>query len=138
MALATPYQNYRQQQISTASQDKLLLMLFDGAIRFCNQAKLALEEKKFEEANINLIKAQNIVQEFMITLDMEYEISHRLLPLYEYFYSRLVEANLKKDQQILAEVMSFLNDLRMTFAECSLKARTAQPMMMTGGATLEG
>lgn len=137
MALANPYQNYRQQQVNTASQDKLVLMLFDGAIRFCNQAKVALNNKQYDEVNTNLVKAQNIVQEFMITLDMDYEISHNLYYLYDYFYRRLIEANLKKDQAIISEVVSFLSDLRSTFAEASLKART-ENHALSGGVALEG
>lgn len=137
MATANPYQNYRQQQINTASQDKLLLMLFDGAIRFCNQARMALENKKYDEANTNLLKAQNIIQEFMITLNMDYEISHNLYYLYDYLYRRLVEANMKKDQAILEEVKGFLTELRQTFAEASLKAR-AENQINIGGVAVEG
>lgn len=137
MAIANPYQNYRQQQVNTASQDKLILMLFDGAIRFCNQARIALENKKYDEANTNLIKAQNIVQEFMITLNMDYEIAHSLYYLYDYFYRRLVEANLRKDQVIVEEVKGFLTELRQTFAEASLKAR-AENQINIGGVALEG
>jgi len=137
MALPNPYQNYRQQQVNTASQDKLVLMLFDGAIRFCSQAKLALEEKKYDEVNVNLVKAQNIVQEFMITLNMDYEISHSLYYLYDYFYRRLIEANVKKDAAIVEEVKGFLTELRLTFADASLKAR-AENQLVIGGAALEG
>lgn len=136
MALPNPYQSYRNQQINTASQDKLILMLFDGAIRFCHQAKDALEQKKFEEANTFLTKAQNIVQEFMVTLDMQQEIAHNLYALYDYFYRRLIDANIKKDPAIVTEVVSFLADLRETFAQAGLQAR-ANNQSLTGGAVLE-
>lgn len=137
MALLNPYQNYRQQQINTASRDKLVLMLFDGAIRFCNQAKVALDNKQYDQVNTNLVKAQNIVQEFMITLDMDYEISHSLYYLYDYCYRRLIEANLKKDQAIISEVTTFLSELRLTFTEASVKAR-AGDLASTGGVAIEG
>jgi flagellar protein FliS len=137
MALADPYMNYRQQQVNTASQDKLILLLFDGAIRFCRQAKAAIEKVKYDEASSNLLKAQNIVQEFMITLNMDYEIAHSLYYIYDYFYRRLVEANITKDPAIITEVEDFLGEMRATFAEASLKARR-EDGYVTGGAASEG
>jgi len=136
MAMTNPYQNYRNQQIFTASQDKLLLMLFDGAVRFCNQASAALEKKKYDEANTCLVKAQNIIQEFQLTLNMDFEISHKLYALYDFYYRRLIEANIKKDAKIVAEVTDFLSDLRETFATAVARAK-AEKQVTTGGADLE-
>lgn len=136
MAIANPYQSYRAQQVNT-SQDKLILMLFDGAIRFCRQAEEALTNKRLAEANTNLIKAQNILQEFKVTLNMEYEIAHNLYELYDYLYRRLVEANLKKNSQIIAEVVTFLTELRETFSIAGKQARLDN-QVATGGAFLEG
>lgn len=117
MALPSPYQNYQQQQVVTAPREKLLLMLFDGAIRFCNQALKAHNDKNLAEVHKNLIKVQKIMEELMATLDMNIEIAKDLLSLYDYLYRRLVEANLKKDPAIVEEVVGFLSDLRQTWAE---------------------
>lgn len=136
MAVLNPYQQYRQQQVYTSSQDRLIVMLYDGAIRFCGQAVLALEKGRSEEAHNFLLKAQNIIQEFMITLNMDYEVSHSLYYLYEYLYRRLVEANIKKDPAIIEEVMEFLTDLRKTWAEAIIKSKMIEKA--AGGVAIEG
>ena len=136
MAIPNPYQQYRQQQVNTATPDKLLLMLYDGALRFCQQAKKAVENKEMEQAHINLTKAQNIIVEFMTSLNMDYEISRNLYSLYEYLYNRLVEANIQKDTAIIDEVMDFLTDLRKTWAEAAIKLK-AEKGPLTGGVSFE-
>lgn len=123
MALPNPYQQYRTQQINTAPKDKLLLMLYDGGIRFCNQAKKALQEKKIEDAHNSITRVQAIIEELMNTLDFDYGISHNLNALYDYMLNRLVEANTKKDGVIIDEVMGLLKDLRQTFAQAAALAR---------------
>lgn len=136
MAVANSYNVYKQQQINTSSQDRLLLMLYDGAIRFCNQAKIALEKGDFQETHNFLLKAQNIIQEFMITLNMDYEVAHNLYYLYDYFYNRLVEANITKDPAKIEEVVGFLTDLRKTWAEAAAAARLQEKT--AGGVAIEG
>lgn len=123
MALANPYNQYRQQQVTTASPDKLLLMLYDGALRFCRQAQKALGDENMNEAHTFLTKAQKIIEELMVTLNMDYEIAHNLYSLYDYLYRRLVEANLKKDLAIIEEVVGFLTELRQAFAEAAASVR---------------
>jgi flagellar protein FliS len=123
MAVPNPYQQYRQQQVNTASQEKLLLMLFDGAIRFCRSAVQALEEKQDEKAHTNLIKAQNIIEELISSLNFDYDIAQNLYSLYDYLYIRLVEANMNKDSAIIEEALRFLTELRETWAEVAVKAR---------------
>ncbi|PKM88338.1 MAG: flagellar export chaperone FliS [Firmicutes bacterium HGW-Firmicutes-12] len=123
MAVPNPYQQYRQQQVNTASQEKLLLMLFDGAIRFCRIAVKAIEEKQEEMAHTNLIKAQDIIEELISSLNFDYEIAQRLYSLYDYLYIRLVEANMNKDAAIIDEALRFLTELRETWAEAAVKAR---------------
>jgi len=123
MALPNPYLQYQQQQVYTSPQDKLLIMLYDGAIKFCHQAKRAMQNKQTEDAHIFIIKAEKIIEEFMNTLDMNYEVAHKLYALYEYMYRRLVEANTKKDPEIIDEVLDFLSDLRKTWAEAAIKAK---------------
>jgi flagellar protein FliS len=125
MALSNPYQyeQYRQQQVFTAPPEKLLTMLYDGAIRFCNLAKKGIENKDYAEANENCIKVQNIILELKTTLNMDYEIAHNLDSLYDYLYRRMVEANIKKDTDIIDEVAGFLTDLRHTWAEVAVLAK---------------
>jgi len=136
MAIPNPYQQYRQQQVNTATPDRLLIMLYDGALRFCQQAKTALEQKQMELAHVNLTKAQNIIVEFMTTLNMNYEISRNLYALYDYLYNRLVEANIKKDAAIVEEASGFLTELRKTWAEAAIKMKT-ESGPLSGGAAFE-
>jgi len=124
MAIPNPYQQYRQQQVNTSSQDKLLIMLFDGAIRFCLQAQKSMLEHNYEMAHASLVKAQNIIIELISSLNMDFEIAQNLYSLYDYLYRRLVDANIKKDDAIIEEVLQFLSELRKTWAEAALKAKS--------------
>ncbi|NLK35232.1 MAG: flagellar export chaperone FliS [Gracilibacteraceae bacterium] len=110
-----PYQQYRQNAINTASPQELTLMLYNGLVRFLKLAYQGIEEKNVEKANNNIIKSQNILIEFMSTLDMQYEISEELFLLYEYMNRRLLEANFKKDLTIIEEVTGYAEELRDTW-----------------------
>ena len=87
-------------------------MLYNGAIRFINESIMALENGDMPKSHNANIKAQNIVREFMVTLDMQYEISQSWAALYEYIHYRLVQANLKKDREMLTEARGLLTELR--------------------------
>lgn len=114
---------YKRQQILTATPEALTLMLYNGALRFMAEGREALENKKIEEANTALQKAQNIITEFRVTLNMEYEISHQLMPLYNYVYDRLVESNMKGDLAQLDEAKNIVTELRDAWAQAMVKAR---------------
>lgn len=109
---------YRKNQVQTNSPEKLVLMLYEGAIKFITQSITAIEEKNIPEANVNLVKAQNILSELMTGLDFKAgEIANNLHSLYEYMHHQLMQANLKKDSEIAAEVLSFAKDLRDSWAQ---------------------
>jgi flagellar protein FliS len=139
MAMSNPYQfqQYQQQQVFTAPPDKLLIMLFDGAIRFCKLAQKALANKNVEESHHYLTKAEDIMVELMSSLNMDYEFSTNLYSLYDYLYRQLVEANLKKEEVPLDGVLEFLTELRQTWAEVAAKARESRKIVVGGGG-LEG
>lgn len=103
---------YKRQQVMTASPAELTLMLYNGAIRFISESILALENGDMPKCHNANIKAQNIVREFMVTLDMQYEISQSWAALYEYIHYRLVQGNLKKDREMLVEARGLLTELR--------------------------
>lgn len=111
------YNAYKQNSINTASPGELTLMLYNGCIKFLNLARKAIEEKHFEEKNTNLQKAQNIMNELIVTLNMDYEISKQILPLYEYMNRRLIEANIKNDVEIVDEVIGLVTEFRDTWKE---------------------
>jgi len=121
--MQNPYDKYRNNTVFTATKEELTLMLYDGALRFCNQAIVALENKDHPKANELILKVEDIVREFQITLDMQYEISSQLNLIYDYLYNRLVAANIGKDMEILAEVRDHIRGLRDTWKEAMKLAR---------------
>ncbi|MCT4611981.1 MAG: flagellar export chaperone FliS [Clostridia bacterium] len=114
---------YLNSAIMTASPEELTLMLYDGAVKFNNQAMLAVDTNNIEESNRLIGKVQDIVNELHATLNMEVEVSKNLEMMYDYIYRRLVEANVKKDKEILVEVHEYLKELRDTWKEAMVLAK---------------
>lgn len=112
-----PYAQYQTSRILTASPAELTLMLYDGAIKFGNVAIQGMREKDIEKAHVNLKKVQRIVTEFRVTLDMSYPVAQDFERIYVYLEERMTEANLKKDPEIMEEVVSHLRSLRDTWKE---------------------
>jgi flagellar protein FliS len=96
MVMNMQQERYLHNTVQQASPAQLLIMLYDGAIRFCKLANKDLLSSNYESANTHLIKSQDIVRELMCTLNMDYPISKELFDLYEYFVFLLIEANVKK------------------------------------------
>ncbi|MCI5954381.1 MAG: flagellar export chaperone FliS [Lachnospiraceae bacterium] len=117
MALPGAYAQYNNSKILTASPAELTLMLYDGAIKFCNIAVLAVEQKDVEKAHINITKTERIIDYFRQTLDMNYPVAEDFDRVYAYLSRRLVEANMKKDKEILEEVNLHLHSMRDTWKE---------------------
>lgn len=117
MAMNNPYQSYQKNSVNTASPGELSLMLYNGCLKFITLAKKAMNEGNVEARNTNLIKAQNIIHEFMVTLNMDVDVSKNLMVIYDYLHRRLVEANVNSDFTILEEVEGFITDLRDTWKE---------------------
>jgi flagellar protein FliS len=114
---------YKRQQVLTATPEALTLMLYNGCLKFMDEGMKALEQKDYEATNTALQKAQNIISEFRITLNMDYEISHQLFPLYNYVYDRLVEGNLKSDMKQIEEAKTIITELRDAWVLAMKKAR---------------
>ncbi len=114
---------YRRQQIMNAPPEQLTLMLYNGCLKFIDEGISSVEEKKYEDANTSLQKAQRIISEFRLTLNMDYEISHQLLPLYNYIYDRLVEGNVRSDTAKLTEAKEIVSELRDAWVGAMKKAR---------------
>lgn len=115
---AQAYQIYQQNQVNTAPPEKLVAMLYEGAVRFLTQAETAIQARKIEEAHQNLVKTQAIVVELMANVDRNTgELGENLYSLYDYMHRRLIEANLKKDSNIIREVKGLMVSLRDTWYE---------------------
>ncbi|MGN0291297.1 MAG: flagellar export chaperone FliS [Lachnospiraceae bacterium] len=126
MALNNAYQAYNNSKIMTASPAELTLMLYEGAIKFCNIAIMGIEENDIEKAHNNIMKVEKIITEFQATLDEKYEVSKDFDNVYNYIQERLKEANLKKDKEILEEVLTHLRTMRDTWKEVMRLNKTAK------------
>lgn len=111
------YAAYANNKITTASPAELTLMLYEGAIKFCNIAITAIEEKDISKAHNNIMKVQNIIEEFQATLNHKYPVAKDFDNVYSYLMQRLIEANIKKDAEILQEVLGHLRTMRDTWKE---------------------
>ncbi len=116
-----PYNQYKETQITTANQGKLIVMLYDGAIRFITVAIDNMNPKTYDIVNANIIKAQDIITELLISLNMKDggEISQNLFSLYMFFKKELLQANIKKDPEILRNVHKMLKELREAWDKIS-------------------
>lgn len=111
------YAAYANSKIMTASPAELTLMLYEGAIKFCNIAIAAIENKDVMKAHTNIMKVEKIIEEFQATLDHRYPVAEDFDNVYNYLKQRLVEANIKKDTEILEEVLKHLRTMRDTWKE---------------------
>ncbi len=117
MVPSNGYNAYAKNKIMTASPAELTLMLYEGAIKFCNIAVVAIENKDYAKANTNIQKAERIIDEFRATLDHKYATAKDFDTVYEYLQRRLLQANMKKDTEILEEVLKHLRTMRDTWKE---------------------
>ena len=117
MPLPNAFAQYNNSKVLTASPAELTLMLYEGAIKFCNIAITAIEQKDIPKAHNNIVKTQRIVEHFRLTLDMKYPVAQDFERVYLYLEQRLVAANVKKDAEILKEVLEHLRSMRDTWKE---------------------
>ena len=117
MAINNPYKSYQQNSVVQLSPAELTLMLYNGCLKFLNQAKKGIESGNIELKNINIQKAQNIISEFMITLDMSVPLSKNMMSLYEYMHHQLVQANIHSNVELIDEVSGLITDFRDTWKQ---------------------
>lgn len=121
---------YGNARIQTATQAELVLMLYEGVIKFSNLAIMAIEKNNIEKANTNIKKAKNIILELESTLDHKYEISKDFDIIYDYIDRRLTQANIKKDKEILEEVLVHLRTVRDTWKEVMKRTGGQKPTLV--------
>ncbi|MEL1136123.1 flagellar export chaperone FliS [Desulfitobacterium sp. THU1] len=117
---------YKNQQIMTAPPEQLTLLLYNGALRFLAESILALEKGETEKSHKANLRVQAIVREFMVTLDMNYELSQNWAALYEYIENCLIEGNIKKDVQQLNNAKTILEEMRNTWQEAMKLAQQSK------------
>ena len=117
MALSSAFAQYNNSKVLTASPAELTLMLYEGAIKFCNIAIVAVEQNNIQKAHTNIVKTEKIIEHFQLTLDMSYPVAKDFDRVYEYLLRRLTLANMKKDKAVLEEVSGHLHTMRDTWKE---------------------
>ncbi|OJH18148.1 flagellar export chaperone FliS [Bacillus obstructivus] len=132
MAINNPYQTYKKNSITTASPGELTLMLYNGCLKFTNLAKTAIVQKNIEEKNKNIQKAQNIIHELMVTLNMDLAVSRNMMTLYDFIHHRLVEANIKNDISAIEEVEELVSEFRDTWKQV-IQLNRQQQYAVQGG-----
>lgn len=111
------YQAYRNNTVLTSSPQELTLMLYNGAIKFCGQARKAMEDRNVSEAHRLIMRAQDIIEELQATLDDKYPVSEELDRIYDFILYQLREANMAKDPELLDVAVDLIRELRDTWAQ---------------------
>ena len=118
-AYGNAFNTYKNNSVNFASKDQLLLMLVDGAAKFSKIGKQAILDKDVKKAHENIVKTQNIFYELMATLDVAKggEWANSLMKVYEFITRRLTEANIKKSEEIMNEIIPLIDEVRDTWNE---------------------
>lgn len=121
-------EQYKKTQINTSSPGKLLLMLYQGAIKFSKLAIQNIEADQIEASHKNIIKVQNIILELKSTLDKEKggQLADQLEKLYDFIYQELLQANLKKDIKHLNNIIPLLEELYTAYKEIVLNQKSPE------------
>ncbi|WP_034764481.1 flagellar export chaperone FliS [Chrysiogenes arsenatis] len=139
MSVKDPYGAYKRNEIQGASQGRLIILLYDGAIRFLNQSIVAIEKKDIGAAHENIMRAENIIAELMNSLNMDAgEVAQNLLRLYEFMIWHLIQGNKDKDKDKITEVIGMLGDLRVAWQQIvggKVDGENAVPPVQNGGET---
>ena len=123
MAAKNPYVKQAEDRVYSASKNELTLMLYEGALKFANQALTSLDKKDYVKVNELLQRTQDIVREFQLTLKDDYDVSKDLRALYDYILRLLIDANVKKDRASLEEARDMLRDFRDMWKEAMNTAK---------------
>jgi flagellar secretion chaperone FliS len=125
--LPNPYQQYRATNVQTAGSVDLVVMLYQGAVRFIRFGLEAMEREDTKAAHTNLVRAQDIIVELLGSLNREAggQIADQLAGVYDYCFRRLVQANVKKDSEAAREVVGILRDLGTAWQEIAAQQRQA-------------
>lgn len=125
MMTNNPYAQYSNNKVMTASPAELTLMLYEGAIKFCNLAIMGIEQKNIQKAHDNIRKVEKIIEEFQITLNRDYPVAEEFDNVYNLIMTRLRTAQITKDKAVLEEVLGYLRTMRDTWKDVMRLSRTS-------------
>ena len=129
---------YLENRVLSATPAELTLMLYDGAIRFMSQYIVFVGAKDIQAAHNAIVRAQDIISELLITLDMKHEVADGMASLYVYCIERLTAANVKKEVEPVQEVIELTRELRTTWAEAMKICKAEQPTIKPGNVNVVG
>lgn len=115
--IGNPYAKYQDSKILTASPAELTLMLYEGIIKFTNIGITAIENREFQKANTNIMKAERIVDHLSATLNDKYPVSKDFLNIYDCIMQALIQGNMKKDVAELERALEYSRMIRDTWKE---------------------
>lgn len=118
-----PAAAYQNSKVLTASGADLTLMLYEGAIKFCNIALLAMEKNDIAKVNMNIQKAEKVITELQVTLDRRYPVANDFDNVYKYIQGKLFQANIKKDPELLEEALKQIRDMRDIWKQVMVAAK---------------
>ncbi len=119
-----PYATYAANSINTASREELVLMLYEGSIKYLNQSIIALERNDYLKTNEHVKRVQDIVRELQSTLNYDYAVSKDFFDLYDYINRKLVSGNITKNIDDFNEALLLLRDFRDMWKDAMHKAKT--------------
>lgn len=122
---------YGNNKVNTASPAELTLMLYEGAVKFCNKAVIALEKRDYEGVNYNIQRTRNIVVELKTTLNHKYPVADDFEKLYDYIFMLLVDANMKKDMELLERALEELRSIRDIWKQIMAQTKGPQVVLDT-------
>ena len=125
----TTYQAYYKANVQTSDQLNLIILLYDGLLRFLKKAAVKIEGQELEEAHNYLVRSKNIVQELLSTLKIEEggEVAQNLRELYLYCFRKIVEANLRKDVQLIQDVIKVIDNLKQGWLQIKAERQQQRP-----------
>ena len=124
MAVNNAYAQYNNNKVLTASPAELTLLLYEGAIKFCNIAMMGLEENNIQKTHDTIKTAQAIIEELQSTLNHSYKVAEDFDNVYHYIYSLLTDANIHKDKETLERALNEIRGMRDTWKEVMKKAKS--------------
>ncbi len=128
MYTSNAYNAYKQNSVNYASKDQLLLMLLDGAVKYAKIGRQAIIDKDISKAHSSITRTQDIFYELMVTLDVKQagEWGQHMMNIYEFIVRRLGDANMKKDINIMDEVIPLIEEIRDTWYEADKISKGAR------------
>jgi flagellar secretion chaperone FliS len=128
--MTNPYQQYQRTQAESASPGELIVMMYNGAIRFLTAGRLKLDSQDMAGANSSLLRAQDVILELMVSVDVSVgEVARNLYDLYEFMHRHLIQANVKKDARMVDEVIVLLRELQSAWEQAIRADKSGAPPM---------